>query len=277
MRPKLLAIFSAISAAALLFAYCGDSSSDGDIAFAVFTDTTTSGTVTIGGSDISFTTAAVTPFKTDIGITIDGSLMEASIDNAAMSISTNGRNTVLTEEQKTALLSASQELYSRFTENGMTMQNHEYMAVKMTAYWSKAPNDYAYGERNIVSREYAGTFGNSYNAGISRNEGVRCIRKNSWVTVKYDDYWGSHSYRIRVNSRGTTKYGFGHSGYDCMGRCGGDCGWGAPSAWCKDCLDHDECSVKNRSSGGSNDRHCGDEFNEAMDDWLWGVLRGCSG
>lgn len=63
-----------------------------------------------------------------------------------------------------------------------------------------------------------------------------------------------------------------------MGRCGPGCGrsW-IPSGWAKDCMDHDQCSHKNYSSGGGSDPNCGDEYNEAIDDWTFSVIRGCNG
>ena len=110
----------------------------------------------------------------------------------------------------------------------------------------------------------------SVQAGISKNEGISCVSKGSTVNAQFDDSRGDHSKWIKVNSKAG-------SGYGCMGRCGGGCGWGAPSAWTKDCMDHDQCSWENGSSGGASDSNCGDEFNEAADDWAFGVIRGCSG
>jgi len=107
-------------------------------------------------------------------------------------------------------------------------------------------------------------------AGISKNEGITCITKGSTVNAQYDDRRGDHSKWIVVGSKAGPSYG-------CMGRCGGDCGWGAPSAWTKDCMDHDQCSWENNSSGGGSDPNCGDEYNEAVDDWTFGVVRGCRG
>ena len=63
-----------------------------------------------------------------------------------------------------------------------------------------------------------------------------------------------------------------------MARCGCGCGWGAPSAWTKDCLDHDICIVdQNGQNGLATDKNCGDEFRHAADDYTFGVLRGCRG
>ncbi len=101
--------------------------------------------------------------------------------------------------------------------------------------------------------------------------GITCIKKGSSVKAEWNTRTqGYVSEWITTGSNWP-------NGYGCMGRCGADCGWGAPSSWTKDCMDHDACSYRNRASGGSSDPNCGDEFNEAQDDWTWGVSRGCSG
>lgn len=113
-------------------------------------------------------------------------------------------------------------------------------------------------------------FANVAQAGISKNEGITCVSKGSSVQAQFDDSRGNHSKYVTIGSKAGANYG-------CMGRCGGDCGGWAPSAWTKDCTDHDQCSFENGSTGGSGDSNCGDEFNEAADDWTFGVLRGCRG
>lgn len=103
------------------------------------------------------------------------------------------------------------------------------------------------------------------------DNGISCVKKNTGVKAEWNTrYSGYVSEWVTVGANWP-------NGYGCMGRCGADCGWGAPSAWTKDCMDHDACSYRNNSSGGGSDPNCGDEFNEAQDDWTWGVSRGCSG
>lgn len=109
------------------------------------------------------------------------------------------------------------------------------------------------------------------NAG-ERAEGITCLNKGSYETAVYDK--GSNGQVISTR----IKVGNSYKGGSCMGRCGGGCGWGAPSAWAKDCLDHDICIVDQDGKNDlANDANCGDEFRHAADDYTFGVLRGCSG
>ncbi len=109
------------------------------------------------------------------------------------------------------------------------------------------------------------------NAG-ERNEGISCVSKGSNVTATYDKGSNGQVVNTQIN------IGQSYKGGKCMGRCGGACGGWAPSAWTKDCLDHDICIVDQDGENGlSFDKNCGDEFNHAADDYTFGVWRGCRG
>lgn len=202
----------------------------------------------------------------NVSIKLGDSELEASIRYDMESFELNGNTTVLSSAQKEAFLNFANEMYSHIEKNGgENVSLLEFSLVRMLEYWSNAPTGYAHGLRtfNIGSIE-------NENQRLG-DEGVTCIKKNSYVNAEYDDSNGSHSDRVKVGSKA-------RSGYDCMGRCGADCGrWWIPSSWTKDCMDHDQCSAKNNSSGGSSDSNCGDEFDEAADDWIFGVVRGCRG
>ncbi|MEM9103219.1 MAG: hypothetical protein AAGB12_12940 [Pseudomonadota bacterium] len=122
----------------------------------------------------------------------------------------------------------------------------------------------------IISALFSFLLASSVFAESSRNEGVACIKKGTFVNAEYDDYSGFHRESVKVGSTA-------RAGYECMGRCGGGCGGVLPSSWTKDCMDHDQCSNINYSSGGAGDENCGDEFNQAIDDWTFGVVLGCNG
>lgn len=57
------------------------------------------------------------------------------------------------------------------------------------------------------------------------------------------------------------------SNYDCQGRCGAGCSNGEAN-WARDCLKHDACSWYFSASGGLTSKTCGDEFEDATNDFL---------
>ena len=170
----------------------------------------------------------------------------------------NGYGAVLTDQDKQALQEAQDLIEAQIETDSNDPKERALVAV--ASYIAAAPEGYVHENRKFNS-----------SLGL-RDEGVRCIKKGSTVRAEWNTQSSSYKYQdIRVGSNYPNNYG-------CMGRCGADCGsWWVASSWTKDCLDHDVCSYKNNASGGSSDPNCGDEYNEAADDWLWGVWAGCGG
>ncbi|MCX7679769.1 MAG: hypothetical protein N2316_11210 [Spirochaetes bacterium] len=200
-------------------------------------------------------------------LTVNDKNLEFEIDMSNESFLMDGYGAVLTDDEKDALKLLAGNIIQYLAQRGGELTVHEYAIVRILEYWAESPGNYAIGRREYGQPN----FQNPIRLGISANEGITCIRKGTWVTAKYDDSKGDHSESVLVGSTA-------RPGYECMGRCGAGCGSSlVPSSWCKDCLDHDQCSHKNYSSGGASDSNCGDEYNEAADDWMFGVARGCNG
>ena len=223
------------------------------------------GIVTVDNVALKYAVTATADLIFDVRIAIDNKSINAIVNYNDESIAIDGHDHVFKEFQKEALLKMGSLIsdYILATKEG-DISMAEYTLLTLTEYWGKSPTDYVYTKRNVVTEV------NTTNL-KSRNEGITCIRRNTYVNAEYDDARGNQRDRVRVGSKPRTNYG-------CMGRCGADCGrWWIPSAWTKDCMDHDQCSNVNNASGGASDRNCGDEFNEAADDYVFGVIRGCRG
>jgi hypothetical protein len=164
----------------------------------------------------------------------------------------------LSEEDKAALKNAA-EAFAQANQLSAASSEDDQITYKILDYLSHAPANYTFESER-------------YNKGLAlKNEGISCIKKNTVVKAEWNTQASSYvSEDILVGTNWP-------SGYGCMGRCGSDCGGWLPSSWTKDCLDHDACSYRNSASGGASDPNCGDEFNEAADDWTFGVIRGCRG
>ena len=176
---------------------------------------------------------------------------EISIDfGAEGQLKSVNADTKITAEDKAIL----KELVAHMSASQPTGEQ-EYLRNKtavMVEYLSEAPEDHL-----VPSR--------TFETDLSLyNEGVKCIKKGQWVYAQ----WDTSSGQVRGESVKTNANWGGN--YGCMGRCGGGCGWGAPSSYTKDCMDHDVCSKRHNSSSGSSDPNCGDEYNQAMDDWAHG-------
>lgn len=200
-------------------------------------------------------------------VSIDEKTLTANISYLDQHIDFNTENVSLTEEDTDILLQLGEEIsqyiFQEKTTDNFTMA--EYTLLTMLEYWGKAPEGYVHHKRSttplISESELA-------EKTVGVDEGITCIRKNTYVNAEYDDEDGNDvSESILVN------------GSNCIGRCGSGCGswFSLASAWTKDCLDHDRCG---RVLGGSTDpfdNNCGDEYSDAADDYAFGVIRGCSG
>jgi len=174
-------------------------------------------------------------------------------------------NIQLTTEEKSTLLILGQEISKYLFQEGNTKKFTlpEYTLLRLLEYWARSPKGFVENTRSTTPKKSFTKSNKKLN-----NEGITCIRKNTYVVAEYDTSSGKTiNKNVEVN------------GNLCLGRCGSGCGswFSLASAWTKDCLDHDQCG---RDLGGStdpNDSNCGDEYTEAADDFLFGVIRGCSG
>lgn len=199
-------------------------------------------------------------------VTVGDAAITLTADLDAQEMTVDAGNASLTALQKEALRTIASRLRGAVESRGATLPAHAKLMARMTTYWSEAPP-----QHTLLTRKIA--------AASKRDEGIACISVGATVTAQYDSDG-------TVNQ--TTGYGYSdavvvgstaRAGYECMGRCGPGCQpWYAfDSAWCKDCLDHDQCSNVFYASGGSSDPNCGDEYDEAADDWAWGIANGCLG
>ncbi len=222
-----------------------------------------SGEKTINEHLVNYKVVATNEFVFTATVLIDHLSLEAAINYQNQSIDFDGKDAVLTLDQKETLLDLGKEI-SKYLFKGETTDQFsmaEFTLLRLLEYWAKSPTGFPHKKTRIASDI------NENESLQNRNEGITCIRKNTFVTAEYDDDRGNIRESILVN------------GERCIGRCGSGCGsfFTVASAWTKDCLDHDRCGRVNGSSTDPFDSECGDEYREAADDYLFGVIRGCRG
>ncbi len=207
----------------------------------------------------------------NVNLKIDEHTLEAQVHLQPTSIHYDGHDAVLTQKQKDVLATFADKFsYALVTSNENTTENFEISMMenvlfRIADYWAVAPTNFIYGQKAMRSIEISSNRSTG-------NDGITCINRNSSYFLQYTNQFNQVISATRVagyNGGGT---------YGCMGRCGANCGrWWIPSAWTLDCFEHDECSLNYSASGGGSDPNCGDEFDEAMDDYVFGVLWGCNG
>ncbi len=169
----------------------------------------------------------------------------------------DGRGSTLSHAEKIALSQAAEDL-AKIKSIDQASPLEQKASFAALDYLSQAPDHYQFPSRSYPQKKLL-------------NEGTRCIKKGLKVRAEWNTQ--THAYVAEDLLVGTQL----SNEYTCMGRCGADCGWNAPSAWTKDCLDYDACSYRNHASDSTSDVNCADEFDEAADDWLGGLWTVCSG
>ncbi|WP_271766363.1 hypothetical protein [Aquimarina algiphila] len=260
---KLVLLFVSLS---LFFTSCDksdDNQTPESIGLEIQDENVFTGKKDIEGHIISYKVESKEELTFNVEVTIDKNTLSASVAYGDETIDFDGNDVVLTHKQKEILLMLGEEislfLFKDKSADNFTMA--EYTLLRLLEYWAKSPSNYKYSKVKVKSPK------NVMTDLKSRNEGVTCIRKNTVVTANYDDDRGDVNENILVN------------GDRCIGRCGSGCPgtFTIASAWTKDCLDHDRCGRVNGGSTNPFDRECGDEYFEAADDYLFGVIRGCRG
>jgi hypothetical protein len=261
----------ALLATCLLFTACDD----GPAAEAPPPESATAFTVEkLSDAEVNLTHDGVLPVSflststgaaTSRGVVTVGDLtirVTADLDKQSLDMDAGER--ALDAAQKNALAEFASQFGEALKDQQDAVPEHAQLLARMTSYWSESPVGRTLKTRTIE-------------AASKRDEGIQCITQGTTVAAEYDsddvvNATTGASFTDFVVVGSTAR-----PGYECMGRCGPGCQpWYAiGSAWCKDCMDHDQCSNVYFASGGSSDPNCGDEYDEAADDWLWGLAAGC--
>lgn len=234
---------------------------------------TLSGAFAKDGTRVEFRSEALSPEATRLFVALNGKRFDFEADFTQGILHSDGHGAVLAAAEREVLAGFARTLGSYLVQGPFAP--HEQLVAVQAEYWSEAPEGYVHPSKRM--RLGLPAIEGERSSLSNANDGVTCITKGTTRTAYYDNKAGTvYSQSVTVNSNwGTNSCGAGD--YSCMGRCGAACGWGAPSSYTLDCLDHDLCSHNLCASGGGSDANCGDEYNQAQDDWTMGVVRGCSG
>ena len=150
--------------------------------------------------------------------------------------------------------------------------DEERVLLRMLEYYSQAPADYTMGRREQVvappanSKSRTHLMSNDKNESTDSNElmyygedGTQCLCPGNYETAYFTGvkgrkttYWTWY-YQVGANS--------------CTGRCGIGCNW-FDNDYMVDCFEHDLCVTHFGGSSLGDNKHCGDEFYDAADDYI---------
>ena len=221
------------------------------------------GSISINNHFITYEVKESKSMLFDVLVRLDKFEFKTSINYNTEDIIFDGGNAVLSTNQKEVLVDLGKNLTAYlFIERSVEdFTLAEYSLLRLLEYWAKSPYQYRYINRYIK--------GGQSNDFKGSGEGITCIRLGSQQLAQYDDQQGNN-YQESIT--------VANDGQDCFGMCGffrcpGS--FDLPRAWTKDCLDHDVCGTRLGGLYNPLDRNCRDEYNQAIDDYLFGLIRGC--
>jgi hypothetical protein len=198
-------------------------------------------------------------------VTVGDLTIHMTADLRKQSLDMDAGETALDAVQKNALAAFASQFGEALKDQQDAVPEHAQLLARMTSYWGESPAGRTLKTRTIEA------------ASSKLNEGIQCITQGTTVAAQYDSDGAVNATTGFAYTDYVVVGSTARAGYECMGRCGPGCQpWYAiGSAWCKDCMDHDQCSNVFYASGGGSDPNCGDEYDEAADDWAWGLANGC--
>ncbi len=241
--------------------------------------------------------AGVAPERVRVRLEVNGALIDHEIDYASgtMTVRTVER-VVIDEADRAVLRSFQNELGRALSAQGsmQRMPKSKDMLWRLAEMYSEVPLGRKFAPEWVVRRNDAPRidlsapapsaprlpFARDTGKGLEIGTRAACndqgggsfINLRSIANVCDDDVAfsrsSSHDY-CPAHGYSAKSVRYGCSASSCAGRCGAGCGVAdGVGAWYQDCLDHDVCNRDHNSQLGA----CGDEFNEAADDYAFGTI-----
>ncbi|PYH31449.1 uncharacterized protein BO87DRAFT_418225 [Aspergillus neoniger CBS 115656] len=106
---------------------------------------------------------------------------------------------------------------------------------------------------------------------------VTCLKVGATATATWTNSADQTCTYVGVVGSNYGENSDGDGDYSCNGRCGSGCsGIALGNVYTQDCFSHDICSYFEDASGGASDPNCGAAYKAAEDDYLLGLIDGCS-
>lgn len=247
------------------------------------TNTALEGSYSRSGSVVSFS-STVEASRAVLSLNVVGKQVEATLDESrnVATIDPHGREFSNSDTQILDELEGALDSY--FSSRGRQLTVNERILTRVVAFLSEAPNSIPLMAHAITRPpEIDGSSGvlpdkvpeaencvtpasesaDPRSCQQADNDGIAYLPCNAVVSVCYDAAAAGQCFLCEPIFVGPRAVG-------CMGRCGPGCGSARGlGLYTQDCADHDRCC---RRYGGCLDFrrwHCGDEYWEASDDFVW--------
>lgn len=218
------------------------------------------------------------PYDKEVSNRLDtnGIVLDIGVNPETSTYTQTGSNQRITAADTKSLRRAAADVGGYLKAGGNNLKNGKALLYSNLVYASEAPPNHKFPNINTKIR-------NKSSVSSQSSSGASTTEESSFSAQASTDYYGPYN---TSNGDGVTFIEGGDpdqiAGYDTytepyfeeplgtpgdQGRCGEAGSRFQGLLYCRDCLDHDWCSTKTGASGGTLDKNCGDEFDEAADDF----------
>lgn len=251
------------------------------------------------GQRITFISERATPSVVRLHVGLGEIVLEAEADIDANVRTLNGLGHALSLNEKLALLALSIQLERQLDTREKILPLHEDFLLRVSSYWSEAPVGWPLASRSIagpppgqplaVAEEIAEdapaqaaaacasggeNFLECQSGCVHDDDGITllsnpCCCRNRSLWHDAQNIIGQCT--IHGFCRESIRGGCDLPG-DCLGRCGPECGAAnGKGTYTLDCAEHDRCCRIHGACLNPDAIQCGDEFDDAADDFLFGA------
>ncbi len=258
MKHLPLIILTSLTTACVVEATEPPEGNPAPLEISVNNDTTFAGSFTHAGSVIEFSVRSEGEQHAILSLEVNGAQVNVNLDLAARTFSQDGHLNALYEDDLAALLAlrdAVEEQYPDLVTNTLRGK----LLARHADFLAEAPVGQTLDVRHVNMQTAAVALTDRAGADGCGDDGVRCLHgTDGYTNAKYDP--GSNGTCVWTYAR------YGKKAPHCNGRCGSGCSWWDHN-YTQDCFDHDKCLDAYGGNNYPSNPNCGDEFNDAIDDY----------
>ncbi len=235
-------------------------------------DTTVAGTFVYAGSIIEFSSTSPDQNQITVHLDVDSAQLDVVFDLTNRTMERDGHLNAFFRGELDAMLALRDALTDSYAESlAATFQGR--ILVRELDRLAEAPAGHTFGKLSVnLDAKTAHQGVTKVSKSHCGGDGVTCLPGTHGTAKAYYDKYNSGTCLAQSATYGNSW---------CAGRCGAGCpsnNWWElikDDDYTQDCFDHDMCVVHFDEGNGPDETHCGDEFEEAADDYAATVIDYC--
>lgn len=236
-------------------------------------------------SSVAFSAVTGEEGELELAVDVNGMAVDAAYFPDRATVVLDGHDGMVFPDDRQVLQALALRLEAEWRPYSAELPVERHFAFRLILLLSEAPAGYVLERRSYerppmsfdsTPREHRGTPRGGGAGGpiqdacvdVADDDGITYYAGSCdiFVDVAYHDACPAHGFEGIPEEMGCALF------VDCMARCGAGCGFfNGTGAYTWDCGDHDSCCGIHGGCIDPWDEWCGDEYDDAADDFLWGA------